>query len=772
MRFIFLFLITVLLMSGLASATLISNNTEINITNSNINYVVNRTFAFENITATDTYLFIDNMTLNYSQFQYLNSTIANKTNHWPLGEYGAEDIITGVNGTIEGSNNGVSNGVYLKTTYFSLDQKFTAPYDITDGNGNFTVLYYYDPVSTKPGSQNLIWMVNADVFEIRFNYTSFPFTLQMETINDSCANSYPNYLDTTSAFTPDGLGGTDYVLSFVYNVTSNEMNYRSYRRYSGSSNTFSLYTQRVFQPQCFTMNATSLKGNITLNLGDTANSGTVAAYDELQFYERDLNDTELLAAINYRDYGFSLPDINKPLFNTTIYFKRADTGDNISANFTFTSVGGFSTPVYTSNQHTGKSVIFTDSDWTISASSHSFSSMTNTTTINTTDHNITFFLDAILEIDNCSLFTDAIINFSIKNITSGLLVDNATATASGYFEITPDTLIEPIPLNITWRGNNFQMCVKNNSINYTLEVGQMEYNSPTFQSGTYYFDDWVSTNNITHNINLFLNENTTSVEFTVIDTEAYPVNDVLIYIMEYNLTTNSAETVSIIRTDTQGNAIGKVTKFTKRYKFLLIKDDDILLETSDIILTLDSYNFQVNLISNYINEYDNVKNVSCSIVFDNSSKTFIYTYSDPADEITLSSLTVNKITPSRKILMGTDTSIDNVGVLSVNITDPPGNYSYVATGEFILNNNNYVCTVSEINFAEDYKIYGDSGLLVSFLLILTMILASLWNPVAAVVIMLFGFVTVNVLGLFHLNITILVSFISVGIITIWRLSKK
>ena len=71
-------------MSGLASATLITNNTEINISNVNLNYLVNRTFAFENITANDNTLFIDNMTFNYtySNLGEYNNDTGNITNYW------------------------------------------------------------------------------------------------------------------------------------------------------------------------------------------------------------------------------------------------------------------------------------------------------------------------------------------------------------------------------------------------------------------------------------------------------------------------------------------------------------------------------------------------------------------------------------------------------------------------------------------------------------------------------------------------------------------
>jgi len=299
----------------------------------------------------------------------------------------------------------------------------------------------------------------------------------------------------------------------------------------------------------------------------------------------------------------------------------------------------------------------------------------------------------------------------------------------------------------------------------------MEYMSTDFTTSTYYFDS-LSIYNTTLNVDLLLQENTTSITFNVVDTSDNAVSDVIITVMEYNLSTNSAETVSVIRTDSQGQAIGRVTKYTKRYKFLLTKDDQVLLETTDIILTLDSYSFQVNLRQNYWVDYDEVLNVTCSIVYNNASKSFSYSYYDPSDTLTESCLTVTKNHQFAKLLMGKECSPDNVGIITVNITDPPGNNSYYAQGTIKLNGNDYVLCEAEEDFREDYKVYGTGGILISFFIVLTMVLAGLWNPVAAILFMMFGVGIVNMLGLFHLNYPYLIGFFIMGLLTWWKVARK
>lgn len=371
-------------------------------------------------------------------------------------------------------------------------------------------------------------------------------------------------------------------------------------------------------------------------------------------------------------------------------------------------------------------------------------------------------------IDNCSLFTMYGMNISIVDEDTLLPVN---ASINAYFEVWINSINDYRTFNLTWDGfNKYGICINPNWAEYLL-YSQLEYSATDYETKYYYFTN-KTLNNVTELLTLYMTNSTTAVEFTVTDENDNPVEDVYISVLKYDVGTNSYITTEIIKTDSEGVAIGNIVLNTKWYKFILNYDGDIVLETSATKVTSTTVNFQIDLTTNFFDTYDVVDDVACDITFNSATRTFSYTYSDPTGGVISGCLNIIK-----RSLNG-DTVINSscVDSSSSTILLGVGNVTtglYIGTGTINIDGTNYVCGDAESkDYSTLHQTFGLGGIFVSFLLVLTLVMIGVWHPVVAVFLMIVGVVATNIIGIFHLTWEILISFVIIGFITIYRLNSK
>jgi len=371
-------------------------------------------------------------------------------------------------------------------------------------------------------------------------------------------------------------------------------------------------------------------------------------------------------------------------------------------------------------------------------------------------------------IDNCTTYHMRAINFSVR------YQDNeselVTADIDGYFEVwlTDETTVRPF--NLTWRGgNDYGICISPNSSSYNV-FGQVEFTAAGYNVGTYHFIN-TTFDNSTDIINLYVT-NASLVTFHVSDQDDDDVADVYIHILKYDLPTNSYVVSEIIRTDTDGNALGLITLNTVWYKFLLVYEDEIKLETEPTKITASPRNFRINLLDDYFENFDETQGITTELSFTNSTKNFAYTFLNPAGSTVTACLGITRRSINGDTLVNDSCLTAASGTILLNIGENVGTNTYIGVGSITRDGDTFVTDTLSVNFDLGYKTYGISGLFVSFFIILTLVLIGVWNPAVSVLFMILGVVATHLLDFFHLDWQVLIAFIIVGIIALYRVSRR
>jgi len=371
-------------------------------------------------------------------------------------------------------------------------------------------------------------------------------------------------------------------------------------------------------------------------------------------------------------------------------------------------------------------------------------------------------------IDNCTDYHMRAINFSVRYQSNES--ELGTADIDGYFEIWVNSEDAFRPFNLTWRGgNDYGICISPNTTSYKV-FGQVEYTATDYNIGTYYFSN-VTFDNITEVVNLYVT-NGSLVTFHVTDQDDDDVEDVFIHILRYNLPTDSYIVSEIVKTDSDGNALGLITLNTVWYKFMLIYDGELKLETEPTKITASPRNFRINLLDDYFDNFDDTQGITTELSFTNSTLNFAYTFINPEGTGVTACLDVTKRSINGDTLINNSCITAASGTILLNIGDNVGTNTFIGVGSITRDGDTFITDTESVSFDYGYKVYGISGLFVSFFLILTLALIGVWNPGVSVLFMIVGVVTTNLLGFFQLNWEILIAFIIIGVITMYRVSRK
>lgn len=370
-------------------------------------------------------------------------------------------------------------------------------------------------------------------------------------------------------------------------------------------------------------------------------------------------------------------------------------------------------------------------------------------------------------IDNCSDYYMMSVNMTFKNATDET---ELAASADGYFELWNDDEANPNIFNLTWGSRTSSgICIYPNWSSYNIS-GQVEYTDGV-RSSTYYFQNIIF-DNTTQNIDMFLTDGTSSVTFTVLDENADPVQDVYIYVLQYDLGTDSYITTQIIKTDVDGEAVGDIILNTQRYKFILYLNGDIVKETEPSYITSTTQIIRINLLADYFENYDSIANIAYTFEFDNATKEFTFTYSDATGQVHLGCLHIIKRSPSEDIDVNSTCVSSSATTILRRINEDVGKNTYVGTAKVSIGTEWFTLDSIAHTFDYRYKTFGEEGILASFFIVLSLVMIGVWSPVVAVVLMMAGMLFTIAMGLFHISWSVFVAFLILGGITIFRLNRR
>ena len=301
----------------------------------------------------------------------------------------------------------------------------------------------------------------------------------------------------------------------------------------------------------------------------------------------------------------------------------------------------------------------------------------------------------------------------------------------------------------------------------------MSYTSDKYAKREYYI---TFTSVINQSLNLYLLslDNGTEVIFTVQDNSGNDLEDAIIRLKRYYLSSNSYITVAMSKANSEGKTIIDVD-FNDAFYETLTTFESFTLRTIGAKMIATTLILTMDLSADPFTTIDVIQDMTTSLSFTNSTQTFVYVFTDTSGSTRTGQLDVIKRSAASEVVVctTTDTSVSATLLCQVNTTASPG--TYIALGKIIVGNNEIVTDnlERETGIARDFRnTFGTQGAF--FTIIIAGTLAGLGagvSPAVAIIMFLVGLGIVNFLGFSIWGLSLYVSFVVAGAILIFKMKK-
>lgn len=379
-------------------------------------------------------------------------------------------------------------------------------------------------------------------------------------------------------------------------------------------------------------------------------------------------------------------------------------------------------------------------------------------------------------ISNCSNTTVKSINFSSQYFngtpviadTEFYIQYNYTSGVYSNYTLTTNT-------------NHTEFCIFDDTKKYTADfwidytVGSTTYN--------YFTDDLILDNNWQEIILYSQESTTTAIQFRVSDQLGDdPIAGALIKILRFDVGNGVYRTTEVLRTDSEGFAIGNIVPVTEWYKFNIEVNGVTRLQTEPEKFTsgTTTREFRIDVDTNWYDHYDTANNIEYNLSFNEATNNFKFAFNDPSGSMTTGCLKVEKLNSTGTYLIADNCTTSTSAIVLVNVAPVGTNMTgrhYKAAARINLNPP-LTLDIKEKIFARAQSIFnlgskGKSiGIMVTFMLSLTLGFIGIWSIPVAVILMIIGVVFSILTGFYILSTGSLITLIVLAIIIIWRQSKR
>lgn len=290
---------------------------------------------------------------------------------------------------------------------------------------------------------------------------------------------------------------------------------------------------------------------------------------------------------------------------------------------------------------------------------------------------------------------------------------------------------------------------------------RISYITDKYRQRQYYF----TITNGTHQVlDLYLLSitNGTLTTFTITDQNANPVLNYTFQAQRYYIYSNTYEIIAMAKTDAQGKVSIDLQQNNAFYKFIITDTrGTIRLDTVPSTVFATEYSLSINTQTDTLSEVQARNSANLPITFSNITNIFTFTYNSLTGLAAAQTcLTVNEFSlkSSNNICNTCSTSgsatllCDASSSINNNITVIANAFTYQGIGDnstAILLDSMSIIPTKVTNLAKD--IFGTTGVLMAFFIVLSMVLIGLWNPIVSMIFGTLGFIGSYLIGLISLG---------------------
>lgn len=368
-------------------------------------------------------------------------------------------------------------------------------------------------------------------------------------------------------------------------------------------------------------------------------------------------------------------------------------------------------------------------------------------------------------------------SYGIDNCTSSFgIPNNETALNISYLDnqsnavtVEHNTFLNYIDSNFSQKDIDIQKesyCIYPSWFNYTIDQ-EIEY---AYQGTIYnYFLNDYLFNNKTKLLNLYVTSGTTQVLFTVLD-RGQEVEGAYIHILEYDVGTGTYKTSEIIRTDSQGEAIGNIILGTTFYNFLIYYNGELVYTETGSKLISTTRTFNINLQgTEWLDNFGTTLNVNTNLYYNEATENFVFTWSDSTGDVHYGCLRVDKRNDTGKFTLSDNCTLTTSGTIIYNIAPLNNGTEYIATAymkydeEIIIDRISYKVAAVRAYFRERPL----PSLFLAWMLTLVLFLIGIPNPVIGITLLGVGVIFTWQLGMIMVPLTQIGAIIILIIIQIY-----
>lgn len=391
-----------------------------------------------------------------------------------------------------------------------------------------------------------------------------------------------------------------------------------------------------------------------------------------------------------------------------------------------------------------------------------------------------------LAIDDCSVFTNLILNYTLRDEDSQELISvPSNATIKLDVNIFPVGSLTPlIQLSRDYNETNTALvCLESplgNSV-FTMNV-QAQY---TLDDHTTEFHNLVAfslTNTtIPQTIPLLdlLTSRAQNFLITVKGSDFLPLSGAIVDVTRKYVADGIFRSVEVPLTDTAGQASVSLVENSEIYTFIVSKDGVTIATFNDVVAVCQNViTGQCNIFLNAfttgtdLEDFENFNGVSFNEVFDRATRTLTITFTTNDGSNALMFINTTKFDRFGNNTVCTDTLLSSSGTLTCVIPESFGNVtvqSQIFKDGSLISNNFY-------NLADGAAAFGTNGIIMALIMIITLPLMFISSPIGIVIGAIIGVIMSGSLllytgGSFFGAASTITWLVVAGLILLWRMAK-
>lgn len=365
------------------------------------------------------------------------------------------------------------------------------------------------------------------------------------------------------------------------------------------------------------------------------------------------------------------------------------------------------------------------------------------------------------EISNCTIGTPAIV-YSHKD-------EENRGDLNGTMEVMFESVLFE-SFNFTFGESiNHTVCIYPNSTNASLTFSMAEYNVDGYNQRNYYLSN-TFLDNITDYIDIYSLSNSTDILIRVVDTSKDGLSNHIGNIQRYDIGLDTYRTIAMFRTDYDGYDTVPLSYNGAWYRYIVYDETGQLVlitepaKVKDTDLLLTVYDEDI-----FLEKYTELQGVYNLLTFNETTNITRFEVLDPSGYSSAACLEIYRSDFDAQSLAYLSCDTGAAVTIVYNMTSEPGKH-YVAKGS-INGSGEYALTEIDINLRDWFWNFGSdfntTGLAITLLIVGSIALAGIFNPVVSVFLGVIALAVMTMLGLMSISWTAIVTLAVIAGVIAW-----